>query len=147
MEGFKLSISTEKAEYAVSEPIKLQIVLKNTGPSGVRYTTDKVPELDYPVVITLSIPDWIPFRVPARLTEEGRRRVDPGRSLGSAGWYFEHGKERSSELEISAMYDMTTPGTYKVQVSKRVPRLYEKGFTTIQSNQISVTVREEKGER
>jgi hypothetical protein len=144
-EGFKLSIRTEKAEYAAGEPIKLEILVKCTAPGGARYTTNRIEELEYPVAITIPSPDWIPFRIPAKLTEEGRRRLDRRRSRGSWGFPVEQGRKMRIEMEISSMYDMTMPGTYKVQVSKTVLKLYEKGYGTLKSNEIAVTVRDVKG--
>lgn len=140
VEGYRLSIRVSKPVFQCQESIKLMIVLKNASPKTGRFSTTGITEIDYPATILLSPAAWIPFRHIIPLTAEGLKRTNPRRVWGASGGLLIPDAERSTELELSTVYDMRLPGQYSVSVVGSVSREGSTGTHRIESNQLDLTI-------
>jgi hypothetical protein len=141
IEGYRLSIWVNKGSFACDEPIKLKITVRNSAATaGWFVRSTKVLEKDYPAIVLLPGPAWLPVRQQAALTDEGRRRTDRMQYMGYSAGLFPAGAERSLVLDLNTVYNMQWPGEYSVTVSTQVRRRDDQSHTTLTSNQLKITV-------
>lgn len=137
--SFRLSISSDKAQYSPGEQIHITAVLKNVTDHPTRLVVTSPFEF-YQMDVRLPVPVWIPWKPQAVPTALGRKLAHPDMS-SEAGMVAQPGDQRVAEYEINKLYDMSAPGEYRITFSCRQP-LRERGdpATTITSNELVVTV-------
>jgi hypothetical protein len=136
---FRLSISTDKEMYQVGDLIHLSAVIKNASDHPT-YFARVPPILFYEMEIRLPSPDWIPWRPTAVLTEAGQEEKRPGES-SFVGYVIAPSHEVLDQFELNRLYHMSTPGTYHIQFSCKLPLRYRGDpFVSVISNDLKLTV-------
>ncbi len=116
---FQLSITAERSQYAVGDPIRITAVLKNVSGQPAllwRVAATRYYQMD----VRLPAPDWLPFRTQARLTPLGREETAP-REVSFMGGEVPEGYEWKEEIELSKLFDMSAVGEYRITFVCRQP--------------------------
>lgn len=133
-EGINLSIAPEEETVTAGEPINLKIRLKNDSTKALRLAVLD-PEREY--ILSVVRGD----KVEVQLTRRGQaHRENAGDFNHQMGLLIEPGQVREDVLEVSALYEMTTPETYSIAVSRRVGKVNNTGQELIESNTVKVKV-------
>jgi hypothetical protein len=114
-DGLQLCIITEKNDYEVCEPIRIEMVFKNESDKPAWYVTGMTfPELMFEVRTESG------ERAP--LTAYGRYCTDPSMAGGgSAKWHcIEPGAKFSETVLVSKAHDFTMPGMYSITARRKV---------------------------
>lgn len=129
----ELTASVEKNRFAINEPIVLKLVLRNNGLEE-RQVISRGPVKDYKIEVkgehgkTPSL-----SKAGENLKKDERFSISTGRiALAPNG-------ERSEEIVISDLYDLSSPGTYVV-VAKRVGPVVNGKSGHIESNKVTITI-------
>jgi hypothetical protein len=136
-EGYRLGLSTDKAEFAPGERVELHMIFRNVGPDDA-----EVPVSRLMVFHTFTV--LLPSGKEAPLTLYGQRqvqsRLDPG---GRGVVVLKPGEERSLDLHLNRLFDMTLTGTYKVTAKRAVWTRGEPRETAhVVSNTLEITIKE-----
>ncbi|BCM92343.1 hypothetical protein IAD21_04222 [Abditibacteriota bacterium] len=111
--GFALITSIDKASYKPTEPIILDMKLKNQRTTNVAYWTGS-PFSIFNISVTA------PNGAPASLTEYGKQKMGP--ITGSHfGRILKPGDEITGQFLLNRLYDMTLSGKYKISVVCDIP--------------------------
>ena len=144
---FRLSISSDRDKYTIGEAIKITAILKNVSDHSVIFRRTGPAAFQFQMDIRLPMPAWIPWKPRAPLTPLGQQEMDPRLFSGIAGAEARVGAEMTDEVEISKLFEMSTPGDYSITFSCRQqvgsPKDQsgaERPMVTVVSNQITVTV-------
>ncbi len=138
--GYQMSVEVSRSSFGCSEPIILQITLKNRESTPGRIVTTQIPEIDYPATVLMPTETWLPFRLRAPFTELGLKRTDGRRVISRAGFSLPPGGEFKSQMVISDLYYMRSPGEYSVLLSREVLKRDGTGRQTLTSNRLNITV-------
>ena len=140
--SFRLSISSDRAQYTGGTPIIITAVLKNVTDHPTRLVVT-TPVESYSVDVRIPMPSWIPWKPQAIPTALNRTLAQPERS--EVGTIANPGHERITVYEINKLYDMSTPGEYRIIFSCRQPLRQQSDPTVhIVSNEIVVAVLSKK---
>ena len=124
VEGQAIAIRTDRDQsvFGCGEEIGLDIRLKNVGRADLDDLREQWSGAEWRYSFTVLFPDGDP--VP--LTESGKRRFEPpGRAdLGRLGLgrarHLKPGKCFEDGAELTTLFDLRRPGTYKITVKRRV---------------------------
>jgi hypothetical protein len=137
--AFRLSISSNKPQYAAGEAIKITAVLKNVTDSSAYIARPTPPEF-YNMDVRMPTPDWIPFKPQAVLTTLGDQQRHPSRS-SMVGWDLQAGADVTNDFELHKLYTMSVPGEYHVTFSCKIPvKKIGEPLLVITSNELKITV-------
>ena len=137
--SFRLSISADKDRYDPSDTVRVKAILKNVTDHPSRVELMR-PLLMYNIDVRLAMPEWLPWKAHAALTEFGRKLHNPGVG-GVVGVEMKPGIETVHELELNKVFDMTVPGDYRVTFSCKQPlRSAGDPSVVVTSNDITVTI-------
>jgi hypothetical protein len=139
--SFQLSITSDKARYAMGEMINVTAVLKNVTDEPAMVLRNE-PALFYNVDVRVPIPEWIPLKPQAALTPFGEKQKNP-QLTHMAGANLKPGGEIVDELQLNKLYVMSTPGEYHVAFSCKLP-LKRLGDPWVTSNEMKITVLEKE---
>jgi hypothetical protein len=138
---WRLSIAAEQSHYVVGETVSVTAVLKNISDAPVMFTSPGSATL-YVMDVRLPVPEWIPWKPRAAALGELPRdysfisiNVPPG---------YEH----VSSHKLSKLFNMATPGEYRVVFSTQEPAhtmnerkdAREKTAVKVTSNELTITV-------
>ena len=133
VEGYELSLSTEKNEVLPDEPIFVRIALRNSGESDA--TIVRLPFLPFCKIEVRSAKDEI-----APLTLFGK---SASKLFSVMTQPLAKGDEFVVIVQLNRLYDMTLPGRYKVTATRTVWRRDGSGGTAgVVSNTIEVRVKD-----
>ena len=137
IEGYTLSVHTEKNVYAPLEKVNLRITIKNVANDDVKILKESALSA-YKLEVIL--PDG--KKAPMTLYGEGALKPDNVVTPSAAG-ILKPNEEFTSSLLVNILYDMTLEGDYKISVTTMVSkRENAKEFIAIQSNVAQVNVNE-----
>lgn len=129
----QLIASVEKERFAVNEPVVLKLTLKNVGAEERRLIARDGTK-DYKIEVKGEH-----GRVPA-LTRKGEDSKNSDRfSISSGRFVLTPSQERSDEISISDLFDLTTPGTYFITVTRPGPVVDGKSGR-LESNKVTVII-------
>jgi hypothetical protein len=131
--GCRLGISVGSPRIPAGSPINLVLIFRNDGPHQIRFGRMSM-WFDY----EYSIVDGKGRPVP--LTRFGNRQKAAATMGAAAIAELAPGKELTSKVEISRLYDFSLPGPYVIQAWKEVPDPSGKGFIKVTSNKLEVEV-------
>jgi hypothetical protein len=136
VEGYRLSLSTDKAQFAPGERVDLHVVLRNVGPDDARVATGRLM-----VFHTFTV--LLPSGQEAPLTLYGQRQVQSRLNPGGRGVVvLEPGEELTTDLDLNRLFDMTLTGTYKVTAKRAVWSRGEPRETVhVVSNTLEITIK------
>jgi hypothetical protein len=117
---FRLSIAPEQPRYAIGDPIRLTVVLKNVSGKTVLLWTIGAMRF-YQMDVRVPTPAWLPFRPQAQMTALGRDETAE-RDVSVVGREVPDGYEWKEEIEISKLFDMSAVGEYRIIFLCRQPR-------------------------
>ncbi|MGB0066167.1 MAG: hypothetical protein WBP85_17120 [Terracidiphilus sp.] len=144
---FKLTISTEDRTLVAQKDMEIPITVEEKNISNHPINTGKSDEVG----------DWYKMVVlldgnPAPITERYRRILTPSKnaqrslndlSVPSSGsgssWTIEPGETATFEVPLTAFFDLSTPGKYKITFSRATDR-GQPDNVDVKSNTITVTV-------
>jgi hypothetical protein len=133
-EGFTLCIVAEKETVIAGEPVKIKVRLKNESTKTLMLNEYGL-EQEYHLNVMRE------DRVEVKLTRLGQGYKDASGDINNHGALrIEPGRVFEDVLEVSAIYDMTTPETYSISVSRQVGKLDNSGQELIESNTVKVLV-------
>lgn len=136
---FRLSITSDKDQYAPGEAMRVVAVIKNVSDHPT-YLARSAPFLFYDVAIRLPVPEWVPWHPRAPLTPLGETEKHP-RMASYSGAAVAAGNETVDEFELDKLYQMSAPGEYHITFSCKLPAHYRGDpKVTVTSNEIVVTV-------
>ena len=118
--GMQMSIRLEKPTYKVGEGIVAVIIMRNLDQKPREYRVLWPLELGFGLSLFVSgRPTPLPTMAEARATDEGMRRmarsVYKGHTFG-----LSPGTQKKFEVSLSAIYDLTLPGSYLVTASREI---------------------------
>lgn len=144
VEGFRLSLRTDKEQYKLGEAIVSRIELKNMT------SQDRLMGEYSGFGLTYKLNVIRPDGSVATLTSKGEKTKKEKkdiqrRSLGSLTYLIPVGKSRAFSLDgTNTYFDMMQPGEYLLQVSRQLPSLEEpenaKKSVPIYSNVVKITI-------
>jgi hypothetical protein len=121
------SFETKKAVFAVGEPIMLCVWLKNFGNIDVvgpyRAEGGEAALLGYSLRVALAGGEDVPFSTRGRETLAHFGHFDPAAVGGSLPQVFDRlrpGQSDKLSWELTALFDLSRPGTYLVSARKRM---------------------------
>jgi hypothetical protein len=143
--SYQLSITSDKAQYEVGEPIEIVSILKNVSDHAIilRRTT---PETTYVMEVLTPAQSWLPWRSRAALTPYGNKVKNPEMN-SVVGLDIPPGSEEENKFKINKIYEMSTPGDYLITFQCRQPTIRiaeidgkEHPMVDVASNAITVRV-------
>lgn len=146
--SFQLSIGANRENYSAGEPVIVTAALKNVVDSP-DMVTRLTPDTLYEITVYVPIAGWIPLKPQADLTAYGRSHTraalsDPTpstRFMGLRGFFLDPGKELLDHFDLNMLYQISSPGEYRVTFSCTLPSRRFRGSTfTITSNDIKFTI-------
>jgi len=136
---YQMSIISDKTEYQVGDPIKISVALKNVSDSPVELHVSNLYTM-FTMDVRVPVPDWIPWKPQAALTQQGRGVKFP-RDNAVMGVALPPDGQRTFELYPTALYEISTPGKYRITFSCRQPSPAEGAqMVTVVSNEVTIAV-------
>lgn len=119
--GMQMSIRLEKSSYKVGEPVEAIIIMRNLDQKPREYRLLWPLELGFGLSLFVSGRSTpLPTMAEARATDEGMKRmarsVYKGHTFG-----LSPGTQKKFEVPLSAIYDLTRPGSYQIMASRDIP--------------------------
>ncbi len=116
----QMSIRLEKSSFAAGEPIDAIIIMRNLDSKPRGYRVLWPLELGFGLNLFVSgQPTPLPTKAEARATNEGMKRmarsVYKGHTFG-----LSPGTQKKFEVPLSAIYDLTRPGSYQIMASREI---------------------------
>jgi hypothetical protein len=139
---FTLTISTEDRTLVAQKDMEIPITVEEKNISNHPISTGKSDEVGewYKMVVLLD-------GNPAPITERYRRILTPPKndlSVPSSGsgssWTIEPGQTATFEVPLTAFFDLSAPGKYKITFSRGTGSSWEPDIVDVKSNTITVTV-------
>lgn len=134
-EGFKLSLTTDKSEYAVDARIDIQMALKDI--SHPRWTTEDAGHYTYSLDIRGSDGESVGLTAfGENYTKNQGKYEDKGLMVFVPGV-----KEAVPLYNAQAFFKMSKPDVYTMQATRQVPSLEDpKKMVTINSNVVKIRI-------
>jgi hypothetical protein len=131
---FALTLEAEENPVKAGSEVKVDITLSNSS-NRAMHISYGLSEVDYAFEVRDS-----QNRIPPE-TEFAQKSKGRGYFSSDQLFYLQPGESLpKAPLVASKFYDFSRPGSYKIQVSRAVPK--ELGGGTIKSNVLSLTIRE-----
>lgn len=129
----RLVINIDKKQYIHNKPIWLTLTITNRSENTINLS-HSLPERDFEFAGKDS------NGVPLRLTVYGKNVKENLDDTGRARVKLEPNQTRSYKVEISKMYNLTTPATYFIQTTRPILDENYKNRTILSSNEITFSV-------
>jgi len=131
VEGCRLSLGPPDLKIKGGQPVDVTLTFRNDGTNAVGFTKGSI-WLDYEFTLLYE-------NRPAPLTRFGERMLNMPVAALTVAW-IEPSERATSTSLVSRLYDMTEPGRYVLEASKRLMHRSEAGFITVVSNDITIVI-------
>lgn len=134
-EGFMMSARSEKEEVGACEPVVVAVRIKNVSDRILSFP-ESSPESDYGIEVKDDRGEQMP------LTRYGKNVLRSGEEHRRVVTKLDPGAEHQQKLLVNRIYDMSTSGTYFVQISRDVFKRDGKGVAKVKSNVLKIKVKD-----
>lgn len=132
--GFQLMAHADKEQVNRGDAISIKITIKNSSREVLRLIETSA-EKDYRIDIENQYGQQI------SLTEYGRhirKLANEGTDFRLVGVKLKPGEKRENVVDVSKLYDLTVPGTYRITVKRTVQAKGREGTAEVVSNKIEI---------
>ena len=131
--GFVLAAQAEKDVIGAGEPLNLRLNIKNIS-NTVRFIIQTSATEQYRLTVLDERGG------PVRLTQYGENELQPRKDhLGQAVKTMKPGEESRDTIQVSKLYDMSSPGTYSI-TARRIVYKDAKETGSVESNTVTIKV-------
>ena len=132
--GFCLSLVIKQSQVKVHQPILVDFLIRNVTRKTL-VLEETFPERQYEIVVKNSRGQIV------ELTERGRTlQNNKGQDYRVLPLKVNSGEEHKDTIDVASLYDLTVPGIYQVNATRRVPKLNSSLWTEVSSNTLTITV-------
>lgn len=140
MAAYSIAVRSTQAEAKVGEPINIDITLTNASgkPFSLKFERGGRSEFSYELYVDDPNGAVAPYTPYLRALKNKKESGDPDIQIDTSMgvWTVQPGKSMTTHMDITRLYKIEVPGTYKVWVE----RVDESTGIRVKSNAVSVTV-------
>lgn len=140
--AFSLTLRGPSRPVKVGSDILLIVTITNVTDHDLNFVAEPGPTLDQPLSYDISVRDEKGRQAPPTPLLRGLREQSTQKAWRSnSGYALAPSKSHEEELAITKFYDLSTPGMYTIQVSRRQIPSRNQG-DSVNSNTITITITE-----
>jgi hypothetical protein len=132
--GFRLSPLAKKSQVKAHEPMLIDFLIQNVTKKRLSLI-ESFPERDYEIAVTNLRGELV------KLTEKGETlRNNKEQYFRLLAIKIKAGEQHKDTIDIAGLYDLSVPGVYYVNASRKVQKLNSNSWTDVESNTLTITV-------